>query len=239
LLESHYDDILQLLRNKDLLYEDLPYSDKLVYMVLGALIIKSNANLPEDLREKIIDSADWEFELKNRWRKVNDEFIEKRKKILLDFQDKIRNHKSGKLTEIDMFALQGQRYEYDWRTEKKITEVCGIDFNNYSEAHSFTPREDKKHKILTREILEKNLNEVLIAIEENVSVYNINKYLIFGALILKTGASIPEDLRQKIIGVADWEEEVKQRWNLRDEKFLEERKQVLIAFQNIVRRYKS
>ncbi|MEE9379032.1 MAG: hypothetical protein V3V33_13450 [Candidatus Lokiarchaeia archaeon] len=46
-------------------------------------------------------------------------------------------------------------------------------------------------------------------------------------------------MRQKIIEIADWEEEIRQRWNLRDEDFLKQRKEVLIAFQNVVRRYKS
>ena len=221
LLESHYGDIFHLIRSKNLLYEDLPYSDRLVYMVLGALIILTKAHLPEDFRDRIIDSADWEFELKNRWRKVNDEFIENRKKVLTYFQEILKNHEAGKITDVDHYIISA-KYDYVGMGYKFL-KACSLD-----------SLED-----ITQDILEANLDKIIFLIEKEPPFDPYGDYLILGALILKTGASIQEDLRQKIIKVADWEEEVKQRWNLRDEEFLEERKQVLIAFQNIVRRYKS
>lgn len=61
----------------------------LEYIVLGAFILKTGADLPQDLRERIIQTADWETD-KWRWKGSNKKFQEERKDILKDFQYKIR-----------------------------------------------------------------------------------------------------------------------------------------------------
>jgi len=71
----------------------------LEYIVLGSFILKTGAALPQDLRERIIQTADWETD-KWRWKGSNKKFQEERKDILKDFQYKIRVHKPGQITDI-------------------------------------------------------------------------------------------------------------------------------------------
>ena len=221
LLESHYDDILKLIQNKELAFKDLPYSDRLIYMVLGALIVLTNAKLPVDLRQKIIDSADWGFELKNRWRKVDDEFIEKREKILTFFQERLKNHEPGLIIDVDPYEVTAGYDVFEEKLGDKFLKTCKV--GSLEE--------------ITKEILEANLNKILFLFEEEPSYCLYEDYLLLGALVLKTGALIPENLQQRLIEITDWEEEVKKRWNLRDEDFLQRRKEILIAFQDIIRKY--
>ncbi len=87
IFEAHFDKLLEKVNWMD---------HYIAYLVLGYLILKTGSNLPDDLREKIIDAGDWENDRKE-W-KMEDtdedrEFLDDRKEILLDFQEKIRNHK--------------------------------------------------------------------------------------------------------------------------------------------------
>lgn len=231
LLESHYDDVLL----KYPYDKENPEYFKILYpIVLGAVILKIGARLPEDLREIIVNLNLWELELKKRWRSVDDEFLNKRRKILKHLEGKIRDHTSGKSVEIDMFELQGHKFKYDWETEERIIEVCGLNFDDYRKTHSFKTL--LKGTILTKRILEDNLSKILNAIE-HLTTYNINNYLILAALILKTGAQISEDLRELLILKADWKEELRIKWTLADRERLNERKNILFAFQGLVQNY--
>lgn len=218
LLESHYEDILKCVSD-----ENITYQDHLVYMVLGVLIIKTKARLPKKLCDKIINSANWEFELKTRWRIVDEDFLKKRRETLLEFKEMIRNHKEGRILNVDLHEISAN-FEYDClgqRFAEKFLRACDID-----------SLED-----ITRKALETNLDKVLFLIEKEPPFDPYSDYLTLGSLILKTGATIPEDLRGKIIEIADWEEELKKRWTLADEDLLSSRKRILITFQNTIRNY--
>ena len=94
IFEAHLNELLDLV-NK--------VNHYVAYLILGVLILKTGTNLTEDLREKLIKAAAWENNRKD-W-KLEDtdedrEFLDLRKEILLDFQEKIRNHKPGVITDI-------------------------------------------------------------------------------------------------------------------------------------------
>ena len=90
IFEDHFDIILKEVREM---------GHYIGYLIMGCLILKTGSKLPDDLRKKLIDSADWKLDRKD-WRGADEEFLELRKEILLDFQDKIRNHKPGIKTKI-------------------------------------------------------------------------------------------------------------------------------------------
>lgn len=71
----------------------------LEYLILGAFILKAGATLPEGIKEKILKTADWETD-KGRWDHCSKDFKSERKRILEDFQYKVKNHKPGKITRI-------------------------------------------------------------------------------------------------------------------------------------------
>ena len=94
IFEAHFDKLLEKVNRMD---------HYIAYLILGYLILKTGSNLPDDLREKIIEAGDWENDRKD-W-KMEDtdedrEFLDDRKEILLDFQEKIRNHKPGVITDL-------------------------------------------------------------------------------------------------------------------------------------------
>ena len=62
------------------------------YFALGYLILVSGAQLPEDLRDEILDAARWEHE-EGMW--LDEGFVAERKIYLEDFREKIRIHQSG------------------------------------------------------------------------------------------------------------------------------------------------
>ncbi len=69
------------------------------YLIFGSLILKTGSKLPEKLREKIFEAADWKNDRKD-WRDASEDFLELRKEILIDFQEKIKNHKPGVITDV-------------------------------------------------------------------------------------------------------------------------------------------
>ena len=92
--EAHLNELLDLV-NK--------VNHYVAYLILGVLILKTGTNLTEDLREKLIKAAAWENNRKDWKLKDTDEdreFLDLRKEILLDFQEKIRNHKPGVITDV-------------------------------------------------------------------------------------------------------------------------------------------
>jgi len=214
LLEEHYDGIL-----KDIPQNNLNYEHHLQYMVLGALILKIRAELSDDLRDKIIKSADWEFELKKRWRSVDDEFLERRKKTLINFKERLKEYEIGKKIDVNPYIIKGSD---DFEAMEKIIKACKLG-----------SLED-----LNKEILEENIDKIINVIGKEPP-FDIYDYLILGALILKTGAKFPRSLKKKIMEIADWKEERKQKWTLVDEQFLKKRRHILSRFQDMVLNYKS
>lgn len=71
----------------------------LEYLILGAFILQTGAKLPDDLREKILKTADWKTE-EWRWKDATESFKNERRKVLRDFQNKIQNHKPSKISKI-------------------------------------------------------------------------------------------------------------------------------------------
>jgi len=88
IFEKHFYQILRLTN-----------SDYLSLLIFGALILRTGSFLPNEVREKIVKAADWENE-KERWKYADAEFIKFRKEILIDFRQKIINHKRGEITKI-------------------------------------------------------------------------------------------------------------------------------------------
>lgn len=71
----------------------------LEYLILGAFILQTGIKLPEALKEKILKTADWKTE-EWRWKDASESFKEERKKVLKDFQEKIRSHRPGIITTV-------------------------------------------------------------------------------------------------------------------------------------------
>lgn len=111
--------------------------------------------------------------------------------------------------------------------ESSLIRACGINNEDYAEDES----------ILTREVLESHLNELLRI------VHKINDhvaYLILGVLILNTGSEMPEDFRDILNESADCKIDREKYIGkiTEDEEFFELRKNILIDFQEKVRNYK-
>ena len=87
IFEKHFYQILRL------------YSDYPSLLIFGALILRTGSFLPDKVRKKIIEAADWKNE-RERWKYANAEFIKFRKEILIDFRQKIINHKRGEITKV-------------------------------------------------------------------------------------------------------------------------------------------
>ena len=71
----------------------------LEFLIIGGLVLKTGAELPEELKEKILKTAQWENK-KDRWKYTSGDFIEMRKNFLMDFQQKIRSHSRGKISNV-------------------------------------------------------------------------------------------------------------------------------------------
>lgn len=88
IFEKHFSQILKLIN-----------SDYLSLLIFGALILRTGSFLPDKVRKKIIEAADWKNE-KERWKYADAEFIKSRKETLIDFRQKIINHKRGEITKV-------------------------------------------------------------------------------------------------------------------------------------------
>lgn len=238
LLESHYDDILM----KDPFDQDNPEYLKLLYpVVLGALILQIGARLPSDLQKKIIDIDMWDNELKQRWRRPNDHHIENKINALTKFQEMIRNHESGKITEINPYNFLYSRISEEngfylrfFNTiffkpltrkdlEEKLDEIINDDLNFDDYIDDETP--------LTNE----QIDEIKRIIKDSKDKKTPGYFIILGVHILKTGATIPKDLKQRIIETAE-----RQKEDLFAEAdVLMKRKQLIIEFKDLISGYKN
>jgi hypothetical protein len=91
-IENHFDEIVKHLESKK-------YSYHVKHQVLGYLILKTGAILPETLRNDMIQCALWDCEEEEFWSQ-NPRWIEPRKYFLKDFRIKIRNHVPGEKKEL-------------------------------------------------------------------------------------------------------------------------------------------
>ncbi len=238
LLESHYDDILM----KDPFDQDNPEYFKLLYpVVLGALILKIGARLPIDLQKKIIDIDIWDIELKQRWKRPNDHHLENEINALTEFQEMIRNHESGKITEINpynfLYSRISEENEFYLRffnttffkpltkedLEEKLDEIINdaLVFDDY--INDDTP--------LTNE----QIDEIKRIIKDSKGKSTPGYFIILGVHVLKTGASIPENLKKRIIETAESQKQV--LFTKAD--VLKKRKQLIIEFKDLINSYKN
>ena len=238
LLESHYDDILM----KDPFDQDNPEYFKLLYpVVLGALILKIGARLPIDLQKKIIDIDIWDIELKQRWKRPNDHHLENEINALTEFQEMIRNHESGKITEINpynfLYSRISEENEFYLRffnttffkpltkedLEEKLDEIINdaLVFDDY--INDDTP--------LTNE----QIDEIKRIIKDSKGKSTPGYFIILGVHVLKTGASIPENLKKRIIETAESQKQV--LFTKAD--VLKKRKQLIIEFKILISGYKN
>jgi len=241
LLESHYDDILRDIPQKE---ENLSYVNLLYIMVLGALILQTGARLPIDLQKKIIDIDIWDIELKQRWRRPNEYYLENKIKARTEFQEMIRNHESGKVTEINPYDFLYSRTteELDFflqffntpfikpltkeDLEEKIDEI--INNNENFDEYTISTSEEIP---LTKEQIDK----IKKIIEDSKGKGTTSYFIILGVHILNTGASIPENLKQRIIETAERQKEIL----LAEADVLRKRKELIVAFKDLTRSYKN
>jgi hypothetical protein len=86
LFEKHFDEIVKYVQSS-------VQGDYVAHQVLGYLILKTGSNLPEHLRDNILNCASWELE-KEFWSQVPS-WEKPRKFFLNDFITKIKNHVPG------------------------------------------------------------------------------------------------------------------------------------------------
>lgn len=69
----------------------------LEFLILGAFILKTGAVLPQELKAKILKTAEWKTD-KWRWEKVPEKFRMERKKNLQEFHSKIESYVDGHIS---------------------------------------------------------------------------------------------------------------------------------------------
>lgn len=241
LLESHYDDILRDIPQKE---ENLSYVNLLYIMVLGALILQTGARLPFDLQKKISDIDIWDIELKQRWKRPNEYYLENKIKARTEFQEMIRNHESGKVTEINPYDFLYSRTaeELDFflqffntpfikpLTKKDLEEKIDEIINNNENFDEYTISTSEEIP-LTKEQIDK----IKKIIEDSKGKGTTSYFIILGVHILNTGASIPENLKQRIIETAERQKEIL----LAEADVLRKRKELIVAFKDLTRSYKN
>ena len=241
LLENRYDDILRDIPQNE---ENLSYVNLLYIMVLGALILQTGARLPFDLQKKISDIDIWDIELKQRWKRPNEYYLENKIKARTEFQEMIRNHESGKVTEINPYDFLYSRTaeELDFflqffntpfikpltkeDLEEKIDEI--INNNENFDEYTISTSEEIP---LTKEQIDK----IKKIIEDSKGKGTTSYFIILGVHILNTGASIPENLKQRIIETAERQKEIL----LAEADVLRKRKELIVAFKDLTRSYKN
>jgi hypothetical protein len=90
ILESNFNELVEIVKSMN---------HHVAYLILGTLILKTGSKLPDDLKKKLLEAADWENERK-LWKYASKGFLELRKEVLIDFQEKVKNHKAGIITDI-------------------------------------------------------------------------------------------------------------------------------------------
>jgi len=240
-LESHYDDILRDIPQNE---ENLSYVNLLHIMVLGALILQTGARLPFDLQKKISDIDIWDIELKQRWERPNEYYLENKIKALTEFQEMIQNHEIGKVTEINPYDFLYSRTaeELDFflqffntpfikpltkeDLEEKIDEIINNN-ENFNEYTISTSDEIPLTKV--------QIDKIKKIIEDSKGKGTPSYFIILGVHILNTGASIPENLKQRIIETAERQKEIL----LAEADILRKRKELIVAFKDLIRSYKN
>jgi hypothetical protein len=95
ILERHYSEILNNIP------ADNEYHDHLKFMVFGALILLTNAKMPQDLKKRILHAIKWDAELKWRWRAIDKEeqkeFLNERKNLIASFRQLVEEYPSNDL----------------------------------------------------------------------------------------------------------------------------------------------
>ena len=243
LLESHYDDILV----NDPYDENNPEYFKLLYpIVLGAIILQIGARLPNDLQKKINDLDIWDIELKQRWRRSNEYDLENKINARTEFQEMIRNYESGKVLEINPYCYLYSRTEEELEfflqffnapfikplTKEDLEEKLDEIINNDNDL------DFDEDKVLTSDeipLTKEQTDNIKKIIKDSKGKGTPSYFIILGVHILNTGASIPENLKQRIIETAERQKEVL----LAEADILKKRKDLIIAFKDIISSYKN
>lgn len=153
----------------------------------------------------------------------------------------IRNHESGKITEINpynfLYSRTAEELEFYLKffntlfiklltkedLEEKLDEIINddLDFDDYIDDE--TP--------LTNE----QIDEIKRIIKDSKGKGTPGYFIILGVHILKTGASIPENLKQRIIETAERQKQVL----LAEADVLKKRKGLIVAFKDMISGYKN
>ena len=240
LLESHYDNILVNPHDQG----SSEYLRILYIMVLGALILQTGTKLPIELQKKISDIDIWEIELRQRWKRPNEDYLKDKINDLIEFQKMIRNHRSGKVVEINpynfLYSPHEEEIDFFLRffntpfikpltkedLEGKIDEIINSD-RNFDEYTISTSDEIP----LTKEQVDK----IKKTIEDSKGKGTPSYFVIFGVHLLKTGASIPTNLKQRIIATAERQKEIL----LVEADVLKKRKELIVAFKDLISGYSN
>jgi len=86
---EHFGEILDFVEGRS---PDFPEYNNIAWHVLGAFILKLGASLPGDVKDRIIESTNWEIDRKIQW---PDNWTEQRRFYLKDLREKILKHKTG------------------------------------------------------------------------------------------------------------------------------------------------
>ena len=98
--------------------------------------------------------------------------------------------------------------------EMEIVETCNIDLDDYF----------KDERVLTREKFHIHYDEIIDFVDgwaPDFPEYNNIAWHVLGAFILKLGASLPGDVKEKIIAATNWEVDKKIQW---PDNWIEQRK---------------
>ena len=90
--------------------------------------------------------------------------------------------------------------------EAHFIDICGVNLYDYFE----------DEKALTREKFQKHFDDILCLVENyapDFPEYNNIAYQMLGLFILKLGAKLPGDVRERIIDATDWKIDRKIRWS--------------------------
>ncbi len=123
--------------------------------------------------------------------------------------------------------LLDDKYDKEWTT--LIFNLCNLDYN--------IVREEK----LTRELLELHLDEIIQEIFKYIKNYKyidsvLIGFQILGIFILKTGARLPDIVRNAILFSTVWEYDKSRGWG---ELFVEDRKENLKKFREAILNHKQ
>ena len=92
--QNHFDEVLELAESWA---PSVPEYNNIAWQVIGAFILKLGAKLPEDIRDRIIESTNWETDQRINW---PENWILQRVFYLNDLKEKIKKHKYGEKTHL-------------------------------------------------------------------------------------------------------------------------------------------